>query len=120
MFVFVAILMVSQQPVPPLLEGTASYYTVASSSPYTASGEILRDDAFTCALREGEFGEYYLIVAENGNSVVCRLNDRGPFHSGRVIDLSKAAMRELDLTAGLVPVTVYRLGTSPPPIPEEP
>ncbi|HOH29044.1 MAG TPA: RlpA-like double-psi beta-barrel domain-containing protein [Candidatus Hydrogenedentes bacterium] len=47
--------------------------------------------------------------------MVCRLNDRGPFTRGRVIDLSRAAMRELHPTAGLLTVKVFRLGTNPPP-----
>jgi rare lipoprotein A len=103
-----------------MAEGIASYYTVESSSRMTASGELLRDDALTCAMRTGEFGEYYLVVAENGKSVVVRLNDRGPFKRERVVDLSEAAMRELDLRAGLVPVRVYRLGNAPPLDPGEP
>ncbi len=74
----------------------------------------MRDSAATCAMIDGVFGDYYLVVAENGNSVVCKLNDRGPYVKGRVIDLSRAAMRKLSLRAGLVEVKVYRLGTSPP------
>ena len=67
----------------------------------------------------GEFGEYLLVVADNGASVVCRLNDRGPYIDGRVIDLSAAAMRELDptLEAGLVNVRIYKLGKHPPTFP---
>ena len=82
----------------------------------TASGERLRDEAFTCAMLDGVFGDYYLVVAENGKSVVCRLNDRGPYVKGRVIDLTKAAMRELHSKAGLVRVKVYHLGADPPDI----
>ena len=110
----IALVMLSQQPLMPAVEGTASYYTVASSSTLTASGETMRDNALTCAMLDGEFGEYYLVVAENGNSVVVRLNDRGPYVDGRVIDLSRAAMRELHPSAGLVEVKVYRLGKAPP------
>ena len=69
----------------------------------------MRDDALTCAMLEGEFGAHYLIVAENGRSVVCRLNDRGPYIEGRVIDLSEAAIRRLHPTAGTLDVKVYRL-----------
>ena len=115
-----AFVLLSHQPLQPATEGIASFYTSTSSSAITASGERLRDDAFTCAMRDGEFGDFYLVVAENGNSVVCRLNDRGPYVKGRVIDLTKAAMRKLHPEAGLVGVKIYHLGADPPdsvPIP---
>jgi len=117
MFELIALMILSQQPLQPVAQGTASYYTVASSSATTASGETLRDDIPTCALPEGEFGDYYLIVAESGKSVVCRLNDRGPFVHERVVDLSLAAMRRLDDKAGLLEVQVYHLGANAPPLP---
>lgn len=110
----VALLLVSQQPQQPMKEGLASYYTIESSGRTTASGEVLRDGEFTCAMRDGTFGEYFLVVADNGKSVVCRLNDRGPFVKGRVIDLSKAAMRKLHPSKGLVRVKVYPMGKNPP------
>lgn len=109
----IALLMVSQQPMAPVKTGVASYYTVASSSSLTASGERFRDDDFTCAMLEGEFGEYFLVVAENGKSVVVRLNDRGPYTGGRVIDLSRAAMRKLHPKSGLLHVDIYPLGKNP-------
>ena len=115
MFELIALMILSQQPVQPIATGTASFYTVASSSGLTASGEALRDDIPTCALRDGIFGDYYLFVAENGNSVVCHLNDRGPFVKERVADLSLAAIRALDSRAHLVRVAVYHLGPNPPP-----
>jgi len=103
-------LWLSQQMLMPVTEGLASYYTVASSSPITASGEPMRDDALTCAMLEGEFGTYYLVVAEDGGTVICRLNDRGPYVAGRVIDLSAASMRQLAGRDGMANVKVYRLG----------
>lgn len=114
MFEVVALILLSQQPLQPVANGVASYYTIESSSTLTASGETLQDDAFTCAMREGEFGTYYLVVAENGRSVVVRLNDRGPYVDGRVIDLTKAAMRKLHPQDGTVQVTVYELGAKVP------
>jgi rare lipoprotein A len=110
----IALLMVSQQPMSPVKEGVASYYTVASSSAVTASGERFRDEEFTCAMLDGEFGEYFLVVAENGNSVVVKLNDRGPYSGNRVIDLSRAAMRKLHPRSGLLHVEIYPLGKNPP------
>lgn len=115
MIEIIALMLLSQQPITPLLEGQASYYTIDSSSHRTASGERLEDGELTCAMLMGEFGEQFLIVADNGKSVVCRLNDRGPYVKGRVIDLSEAAMRKLDANAGLLNVRVYRLGMGPPP-----
>lgn len=116
MFELIALMILSQQPIQPVASGVASYYTVASSSGLTASGEPMRDDLLTCALPDGEFGHYYLFVAENGNSVACRLNDRGPFVKERVADLSLAAIRNLDTHAGLVNVQIYHLGPNPPPL----
>lgn len=113
MFEVVALLLLSQQPLQPVIEGVASYYTVESSGAITASGEPMRDDAYTCAMRGGEFNSWYLVVAENGRSVMVRLNDRGPYVDGRVIDLSEAAMRKLDNEAGLLNVRVYALGKAP-------
>lgn len=66
------------------------------------------DQAFTCAMRDGVFGEYYRVTAENGRSVIVRLNDRGPYVEGRDIDLSAAAMRALDpsMEKGLLKVAI--------------
>jgi rare lipoprotein A len=108
-----AIALLSQPALQPFVEGEASYYTVASSSTLTASGETMRDDLLTCAMLDGEFGTYYLVVAENGRSVVVKLNDRGPYAKGRVIDLSEAAIRELHPTTGTIQVKVYELGKDP-------
>ncbi|MDZ4858871.1 MAG: septal ring lytic transglycosylase RlpA family protein [Candidatus Hydrogenedentes bacterium] len=113
MFEVIALMLLSHQPVQPMVVGEASYYTVASSSNLTASGETMRNDALTCAMLSGEFGEYVLVVAENGKSVVCRLNDRGPYIKGRVIDLSEAAMRKLCPSSGTLNVTVYNMGKKP-------
>lgn len=119
MFEVIAIMLLSQQPTLPIpnfqapfVEGKASYYTVQSSGSVTANGERMDDDAFTCAMRKGEFGEYFKVVAENGKSVNVRLNDRGPYVKGRVIDLSEAAMKALG-GAHLQRVKVYRIGKLP-------
>ena len=114
MFEVIALMLLSHQPLQPVAKGEASYYTVASSSHRTASGEIFRDDALTCALPQGQFGDYFMVVAENGKSVICRLNDRGPYSKGRVIDLSEAAMRELCPQSGTIDVSVYCLGRNVP------
>lgn len=122
MLPLIALLLISQQPIftspeplIPFAEGVASYYTIASSSTLTASGEPMVDEAFTCAMLIGEFGSHYRITAENGRSVVCRLNDRGPYIKGRIIDLSHAAMRALHPEAGLLKVRIERIPESAVP-----
>jgi len=115
MFEVMALVLLTQQPLQPVAEGWASYYTTRENSMITASGELMDDGAFTCAMRKGSFGDYFLVVAENGRSVVCRLNDRGPHVKGRVVDLSRAAMRALSPHRDLVRVKIYRLGSAPPP-----
>ncbi len=115
MFEVLALMLLSHQPLQPVAQGEASYYTVASSSRTTASGEVFDENELTCAMRDGEFGEYFLVAADNGRTVICKLNDRGPYVRGRVIDLSKAAMRKLCPTSGTVNVSVYGLGKTVPP-----
>ncbi|MFP6598432.1 MAG: septal ring lytic transglycosylase RlpA family protein [Candidatus Hydrogenedentota bacterium] len=114
MLSLLAIALFSQQPIITIDEGVASYYTIASSSDLTASGEEMVDDAMTCAMRSGTFGGVYRVTADNGRSVVVRLNDRGPYIKGREIDLSAAAMYALDHTMekGLLNVKIERINES--------
>ena len=73
--------------------GSASWYALHSR---TASGEMMNPAAMTAAHRTLPFGTRVQVTnARNGRSVVVRINDRGPFIKGRIIDLSKAAAREL-------------------------
>ena len=73
--------------------GHASWYALTSR---TASGERMNPSAMTAAHRSLPFGTKVKVTNKrNGKSVVVRINDRGPFIGGRVIDLSKAAAREL-------------------------
>lgn len=107
-----ALMMFSQQPSITVMEGVASYYTVASSSTLTASGERFTDDGMTCAMRNGQFGTYYRVTdVETGRSVVVKLNDRGPYIDGRVIDLSEGAMKRLDpqLKNGILEVRIEQV-----------
>jgi rare lipoprotein A len=76
--------------------GMASYYADAHQGRLTASGERFDMHALTAAHRTLPFGSRVEVTnLENGRSVVVRINDRGPFVEGRVIDLSQAAAREL-------------------------
>jgi rare lipoprotein A len=82
--------------------GVASIY----SDRQTASGEIMDAGKMTAAHRTLPFGTRVTVVnRSNGRSVVVRINDRGPFVRGRVIDLSPAAGRALDID-GLASVSL--------------
>ena len=73
--------------------GRASWYALTSK---TASGERMNPAALTAAHRSLPFGTKLKVINKrNGKAVVVRINDRGPFIKGRVIDVSKAAARQL-------------------------
>jgi rare lipoprotein A len=73
--------------------GKASWYALGSR---TASGERMNPSAMTAAHRSLPFGTRLRVTNKrNGKSVVVRINDRGPFIRGRILDLSKGAAREL-------------------------
>ena len=80
--------------------GMASYYGAELHGRRTASGERFDMHEFTAAHRTLPFGTRVVVTnPSNGRSVTVRINDRGPFHGGRVIDLSRAAATELGLVA---------------------
>lgn len=84
--------------------GMASWYGPGFHGKRTASGERFDQHAMTAAHRTLPFGTR-VRVTHKGRSVVVRINDRGPFVHGRVIDLSKAAARKLGIT-GVAKVTL--------------
>ena len=78
--------------------GVASYYGKRFAGRPTASGEIFNPGQMTAAHRTLPFGSKVRVTnPRNGKSVVVRINDRGPFHKGRTIDVSRAAADELGL-----------------------
>ena len=85
------------------LEGIASYYW---QDQMTATGERFDKTAMTAAHKTLPLNALVRVTnVVNGRSVVVRINDRGPFKPGRVIDLSQAAAHHLDMQRlGLVPV----------------
>lgn len=95
-------------------EGLASYYGPGLHGRPTASGERFDMHALTAAHRTLGFGSCVRVVnQENGRSVEVRVNDRGPFKKGRVIDVSLAAAKKLGLVEkGLARVRLYRCGTA--------
>jgi rare lipoprotein A len=86
--------------------GHAAYY----GGGRTASGERSKPNELTAAHRTLPFGTKVLVTnLRNGRSVTVRINDRGPFGRGRIIDVSVAAARELDMIgSGTAMVTVER------------
>lgn len=82
----------------PLDGGVASYYGSRFHGRPTASGERFDMHAFTAAHRTLPFGSLVEVTnPATGRSVTVRINDRGPFHGSRVIDVSRAAADELGL-----------------------
>ncbi|OWV00859.1 hypothetical protein B7994_07150 [Fibrobacter sp. UWR2] len=80
------------------ITGEASYYGPGFDGKKTASGEIFDQDDFTCAHKSLPFGTKLKVVrVDNGMSVVVRVNDRGPYVDGRILDLSVAAGKEIGL-----------------------
>lgn len=78
--------------------GYASFYGDSFVGKITASGEIYDANQLTAAHRSLPFGTKLKVTnLENRRSVVVRINDRGPFVSGRIIDLSDRAAKELDI-----------------------
>ena len=92
-------------------KGIASYYSQKAHGHRTASGETHNKNAMVCAHRKLPFGTLLKVVNEkNGKNVVVKVNDRGPFGRGRIVDLSYGAAKELGMLAdGVVQVSLYVL-----------
>ena len=96
---------------PPLFErGLASWYGRKFHGQGTATGETYDMYAMTAAHKTMPLPSYARVRnPANGREVVVRVNDRGPFHSDRVIDLSYTAALKLGVLAGVAPVEVERI-----------
>ena len=93
----------------PIQSGGASWYGPGFHGKKTASGERFNTHALTAAHRSLPFGSRVQVTNERtGRSVVVRINDRGPFAGGRVIDLSKAAAHAVGIS-GVSRVKLTRL-----------
>ena len=76
--------------------GGASWYGPGFNGKRAASGEIFNENAMTAAHRSLPFGTRVMVTDQRtGNAIEVIINDRGPFHGGRIIDLSKAAATKL-------------------------
>lgn len=99
-------------------EGEASWYGPGFHGNRTASGEVYDMEALTAAHRELPFGARVRVVnVDNGKQTLVRINDRGPFARGRVLDVSRAAARELGMIgSGTAHVRIEVLqGVAEPP-----
>jgi rare lipoprotein A len=106
-------------------EGIASWYGAEFEGRPTASGEVFRVSQLTAAHPALPFGTLLRVTNKNNNrSVVVRVNDRGPFVTERIIDLSKAAAEQIDMIrTGTAPVVVERVefaAVSPDPVQTQP
>jgi len=94
------------------MQGKASWYGPGFHGRRTANGERFNTWAYTAAHRSLPFGTKVRVTnLRNGEAVVVRINDRGPYIGGRVIDLSKAAAQAIGMIrSGTAPVRIEILG----------
>src|SRR3954469_13129871 len=93
----------------PIQTGAASWYGPGFHGKRTANGETFNTHALTAAHKTLPFGTKVRVTNERtGQSVVVRINDRGPYAHGRVIDLSKAAAETVGIS-GVGKVTLAAL-----------
>ncbi len=88
--------------------GMASYYSESYNGKKTANGEIYHSSEYTAAHKTLPFGTKVKVTnLNNGKSVKVRVNDRGPFIAGRIIDLTRTAAQKLDMVSvGVVKVKI--------------
>ena len=96
-------------------KGVASWYGSEEQGKLTANGEHFDRHDFTAASRHLPFNTIVRVTNEdNGRSVQVRINDRGPFVHGRILDLSEAAANSLDMQkSGTAPVKIQVVEPSP-------
>ena len=89
-------------------QGKASFYADKFDGRITASGELYKSSEMTAAHRELPFGTFVKVVnIENNQSIIVRINDRGPYIGDRIIDLSKRAAEKLGfIEKGVTEVTL--------------
>lgn len=94
---FIAVVMTLPFPAAAFTQtGVASYYGSELHGRRTASGERFNKEALTAAHRTAPFGSRLKVTnLTNGRSVMVRVNDRGPFVRGRIVDVSAGAARQI-------------------------
>ena len=92
-------------------EGLASYYANKFHGRRTSNGSIYDKNAYTCAHRTLPFGTMLKVTnLRNNKSTIVKVNDRGPFAHKRIIDLSYAAARDIDIIrSGVGRVRIERI-----------
>jgi rare lipoprotein A len=97
-------------------DGVASWYGYEFDGRPTASGEIYNSSLFTAAHPTLPFGTILMVTnRQNNRQVAVKVNDRGPFVGGRIIDLSRAAAEQLDmLITGTAPVSIDKIQPNHP------
>jgi rare lipoprotein A len=96
---------------PAVQQGTASWYGREEQGKPTADGETFDRHKLTAAHRHLPFNTIIRVTNRlNGRSVIVRINDRGPYRGGRILDLSEAAADTLDMKkTGVAPVDIVIL-----------
>ncbi len=97
-------------------QGEASWYGPGFHGKTTANGETYNQNELTAAHRTLPFNTVVRVVnMDNGKSVTVRINDRGPYAHGRIIDLSKEAAQRIDMIdAGIAPVRLVLIRSEQP------
>jgi rare lipoprotein A len=92
-------------------KGKASYYSRSFQGKETASGETFNQNELVAAHKTLPFDTRVRVTnLENGKKVTVRINDRGPYKPGRIIDLSRVAANKIDLLDdGVAPVRIETL-----------
>jgi rare lipoprotein A len=105
---------VSLGPVQLTVSGYASWYGPGFNGNMSASGEVFNENALTAAHPSLPFGTQVRVTnLDNGQSVVVRINDRGPYSGDRLIDLSTGAAQVIGLTiSGVAPVKLDVIGAA--------
>lgn len=94
-----------------VMYGKASYYGTEYEGKSTANGDTFSNREYTAAHKSLPFGSMVRVTnIANNKSVIVKINDRGPYAPGRVIDLSRKAAEELDMIrAGVIDVKIELL-----------
>lgn len=112
LLIVLAMVMLLADSEPPYSEtGRASYYAISLNGNLTASGEIYRHDSLTAAHNSLPLGTKLKVEnLDNGKTVVVWVNDRGPYVENRILDLSRAAFKQLaPLSEGLIEVEITEI-----------
>ncbi len=97
-------------------QGEASWYGPGFHGKTTANGETYNQNDLTAAHRTLPFNTVVRVInMDNGKAVTVRINDRGPYARGRIIDLSKEAARRIDMIdSGVAPVRLLLVSSEQP------